>query len=68
MPKLNKITIKINGDEYSIKPAVEIREDTVLVLPLRAFVGAEHFGATRNVVVTPAYFNEADISRVLDIR
>lgn len=67
MPKIKKISIQVNNSEYSVKPGMVVDENTVLVLPLRAFVGAEHFGATRNMKVKPMFFKESDIRRVLDI-
>lgn len=59
MPKLRKISLRINEEQYSISPTMEVNADSVLILPLRAFVGAEHFGATKNVRVDSHITTEA---------
>lgn len=65
--RVTKISVKINDSAYSIKVDMPVDADTVLVLPLRAFVGAEHFGATRNMFVEPTFYKGSDLRRVLDI-
>lgn len=67
MPKVTKISVRINDSEYSVNIGMPVDEITVLVLPLRAFVGAEHFGATRNMMVRPVFFKESEIRRVLNL-
>lgn len=61
MAKLRKISIKINNEQYEISPTMEVNADSVLILPLRSFVGAEHYGATRNVIVDTHITTEAGL-------
>ncbi len=61
MAKVTKISIRINKEEYSLNVKHDVDADTVLVLPLRAFVGAEHFGATRNMDVHLTYYSESEL-------
>lgn len=67
MAKIKKITVQVNNESYSISVGMNVEADTVLVLPLRAFIGAEHFGATKNMLVKPMFYKESDIRRVMDI-
>lgn len=61
MAKVTKISIRINKEEYEVNVKHEVDADSVLILPLRAFVGAEHFGATRNMNFSLAYSTESEL-------